>query len=326
MVLRLILSGIKLVGTLHAAILRCNRDFYCAWISSEIGRQGFLRQEDNKSTGNMSTGTYLINLRSSRQRLFAMTEQLEGQGISFQRIEAVDGRGLRADQFDGYDASMARWHYGRPMSGPEVGCFLSHRRFAEEFLRSEHQLALVLEDDTFLPCDLLKTVSKITECLQNVAENWDVVNLGNPPEKYCHRLTQFFQGNQAHDLSHAFYFPLGTFALLWSRSGAEAFLDASRLIYAPIDQFLRDWCAGDGNGYALSPPLIGVDRSQSYIRHRLSDRLKLNLPRYWMMKNVRLLRNQRRARRRFRFKLAENQYNASGGDISSKRLTASMCP
>jgi|694.fasta_scaffold00010_29 glycosyl transferase family 25 len=241
--------------------------------------------------------TYVINLDDSHERLARVRDQLMAADVDFRRIQAVDGRKVSAKSFSEYDDRLARRRYGRPLSGGEAGCFLSHRRCVQEFLNSEYEYALVLEDDVFLPANLRRVLMRLVNWLhQSRGPQWDVVNLGNAPRKLSQGLTRLKVQQQELELQAAYYFPLGTFGLLWSRSGAKRFLEQTHTIYAPVDQFLRDWCAVSGQGLALTPALIGVDRSQSYIRHRLIDRMKLNLLFYWVMKNVRLARNHYNAR------------------------------
>jgi glycosyl transferase, family 25 len=244
---------------------------------------------------------FVVNLESSSQRLDRMTDQLSSAGIEFQRVPAVDGRAAAAESFSEYDGKLALRRYGRPMSGPEVGCFLSHRRSAEQFLSTDEEFALVLEDDTYMPDEFLAILMQLSNVLRsNDPGSWDIINLGNPPKKYARPWTEIRHGLDTFSLCRSFYFPLGTFALIWNRSGAEEFLRQSERVYAPVDQFIRDWCAATGRGLALAPSLVGVDRSQSDIRPRLSDRLKLNLIRYWTIKNLRLLKNHRQAKQSMR--------------------------
>lgn len=242
--------------------------------------------------------TYLINLECSQERLANVTNILEMAGITFSRIAAVDGRQRSAEQFPQYSHRSALNRYGRPMSGPEVGCFLSHRRCIEAFLSTSKQYALVFEDDVRLPSGFQSVLQQVISLAQHSpTSTWDVVNLGNPPKKHSHPIGPLSAGQEVRFLHRCYYFPLGTFGLLWSRIGAERFLEKSRIVYEPIDQFLRDWCAKDGVGLALSPAPVDVDRSQSYIRPNWSDRINLNLLRYWVIKNWRLMKNNLRARR-----------------------------
>ncbi len=74
------------------------------------------------------TQTYVINLDRSTERMAHMAELLSAQGLEFIRIPAVDDK----------------------MQGPHVSCFLSHIKVWETFLASDHDYALVLEDDVLM--------------------------------------------------------------------------------------------------------------------------------------------------------------------------------
>jgi glycosyl transferase, family 25 len=267
--------------------------------------------------------TYLINLATSNERLEHATSHLRRANIPFERVDAVDGRNKSARDFSEYDDRMARRKYGRSLSGGEVGCFLSHRRCIEQFLATEQLHALVLEDDLVMPEDFLETLRHLlTQLDQSYRGEWDVVNLGRPPKKYFRVLDDFSCGGVHAKLCAAHYFPLQTFALLWTREGGRAFWKASRTIYAPVDQFLRDWCAETSRGFALTPPLVGVARGSSDIANRLSDRLMTNWLAYWTFKNLRLLRNLRRARQAM---LAAGGAQASGGIRTGYYLDPGLC-
>ena len=245
--------------------------------------------------------TYLINLASSRERLEQATIALRRAGMEFERVAAVDGRQKSADVFREYNRKMARRQYGRPLSGGEVGCFLSHRACVERFLATKEPYALVLEDDLLMPEDFPQTLRLVLAWLdQSYGGKWDVINLGRTPKKYFREVQVFEPGGVPVTLCVACYFPLCTFALLWTREGAAAFLAASQTFAAPVDQFLRDWCAETARGLALTPALIGVVRGKSEIGNTLADRLFSNWFTYWFYKNRRLLRNQRKARRAVR--------------------------
>ncbi len=242
--------------------------------------------------------TYLINLDSSRERLEHASNVLRHAGIGFERVAAVDGRNKAARDFVEYNDKMARRQYGRPLSGGELGCFLSHRACVERFLATEEPYVLVLEDDLVMPEDVSLMLRHLLAWLdQSYRRKWDVINLGRTPRKYFRVLSVLSLGGWPVELCVAHYFPLQTFALLWTREGAHAFLEASQTIYAPIDQFLRDWCAETARGLALTPSLIGVKRGKSEIGNKLIHRLFLNWFAYWTFKNLRLLRNHRKARR-----------------------------
>ena len=96
---------------------------------------------------------FVINLDRSPDRLAYMRDQLHGMGLAFERVRAVDGLELDEDEL--------RRH--GDLAPTETACFLSHRRAWEGLLRSDENLALVLEDDTIMSAALAHYVTD---------ENW----------------------------------------------------------------------------------------------------------------------------------------------------------
>ncbi|PHR61130.1 MAG: hypothetical protein COA47_06050 [Robiginitomaculum sp.] len=91
--------------------------------------------------------------------------------------------------------------------------------------------------------------------------NWDVINLGHAPHKLFSPLTEL----AGHRLTRAHYFPLTTTALLWSRPGAQRFVQTSGQIFAPVDHFFRKWCATHNGGLDLSPAIVSPSGAPSDI-------------------------------------------------------------
>lgn len=197
----------------------------------------------------------VINLDGSSERMDAARKDLEAAGIQFRRLSAVDGRGKSAHDFPEYDSARAVGFYGREMTGGEIGCYKSHILAAENFLSSGAAYGLVLEDDVTLPSDAQDILDGALAALDR-QPGWYLVNLGRAPHKIYRKGEAFGR----YSLCRAFYFPVTTTALLWSREGAESFLATRGHIFAPVDHFFRRWCCEHGRGYALDPaPFISAD-------------------------------------------------------------------
>jgi glycosyl transferase, family 25 len=84
-----------------------------------------------------------INLAREPERRFHMEAMIKREGLSFERIDAVDGRALT-------EREIARWRHDAPsfyrLRSGEVACFLSHRK-CWEIIASGAEPAAVLEDD-----------------------------------------------------------------------------------------------------------------------------------------------------------------------------------
>lgn len=124
---------------------------------------------------------YVINLDRSPDRLARMDAQLSALGLEFQRVAAVDGAtlDLSACQARGdIDRDFWRRYHHRDMLNTEAACYLSHMRALAQFLKSDHQLALIVEDDA----DFSPDTPDILKALAARADDWDIVKLiaGHP--------------------------------------------------------------------------------------------------------------------------------------------------
>lgn len=203
----------------------------------------------------------VINLDDSRDRWGRMVRRLEAAGLPAARLPAVDGRVRSAESFAGYDDAKARRLMGRALLGAELGCYASHVAFLHGFVSSGRPHGLVLEDDADVPG---ATIGRLRRALTVLAgtENWDVANCGAAPRRFY----RAFGPDEGVGLVRAYYFPMRTTALLWSRPGAQRFLARHQRIVQPIDLELRDFVGASGRGLALRPPLfpaLGADSTIS---------------------------------------------------------------
>lgn len=209
---------------------------------------------------------FLINLDDSGDRLESASAQLSDVGLAFTRVSAYDGRKTNPDDLSVYDRSAAYAYLGRAMVGGEMGCYFSHIECARQFLQSDAELGIVIEDDIHLTGDFVKTILQAVAWMEeNGHADWEIVNFGNQKLKISTPLKAFYEGADVYQLHKAHYFPMTTTGIAWSRAGARAFLDASQTIYAPVDNYLRHWQTRRDKGYSFLPPLVSTTGSQSEI-------------------------------------------------------------
>ncbi|WP_193143172.1 MULTISPECIES: glycosyltransferase family 25 protein [unclassified Meridianimarinicoccus] len=200
--------------------------------------------------------TQVINLDSSVDRLATARSQLAAQGLPFSRTPAFDGRGKSASELPRYSPLRARLWFGRTLTGGEVGCFLSHRTCAERFLDSNAFAGLVLEDDLQLGDSFAEDLAATVDGLRNgAAPGWRLVNMGHALKANQPR-RQVLTLPHGQSLFLGADFPLTTLALLWSREGAERFLNKARLVTGTVDNWLRSDMAVHGGGLFADPPLV----------------------------------------------------------------------
>lgn len=205
---------------------------------------------------------FLINLDDNHDRLDHASKALTTVAIPFERVSAYDGRGKPPEHVTAYDRTRAIRLYGRPLTGGEVGCYMSHLNCAERFLQTDAQFGLVMEDDLAITPDTAKAFPQLAEWLHAKGPTtWDLVNLCREPRRFFAPLTNV----GSCTLCHAFYFPTTTTALLWSRAGAARFLETRAEIFMPVDHFLRRWCSKSGRGLACKPAIFTTSGAPSDI-------------------------------------------------------------
>lgn len=200
----------------------------------------------------MSCNFYLINLDRSADRLASAQSQLETAGIGVQRISGVDGKILTPEQYAQCDQDKARRYMGRPVVDGEIGCYLSHLRALETFLRSDAKYAIIFEDDMRLAEDFNPVIETLIDRLDQTATPWDVVNISSPERKFYRKMADI----GSRELRHALYFPMRANGVLWSRAGAADFIANFSTIYAPYDNALREWQSVRARGLSLFPPAV----------------------------------------------------------------------
>ena len=201
----------------------------------------------------MKVVTYLINLDGSHERLECAKQQLNDIDWVFEKFSAFDGRGKALSSFENYDDQQAKKLMGRSLLSSEIGCYLSHYNCALKFLESDADYLIVLEDDMQLSTNFKKTILPLLDYLfSNRHLEWSLVNIAANKKKLARDIIEI----NNHTLWHAYYFPVLGLGLVWSRKGAEEFIEKGKIITMPVDVFFQRWLSGNGNGLGVSPALV----------------------------------------------------------------------
>lgn len=243
----------------------------------------------------MKVVTYLINLDGSLERLESAKQQLNDIDWVFEKFSAFDGRGRALSSFENYDDKKAKKNLGRSLLNSEIGCYLSHYNCVLRFLESDSDYLIVLEDDIQLSADFKNVTLDLLEYLHNQDNlDWYLVNIAAKKKKLARDITII--GN--HVLWNAYYFPILGLGLIWSRKGAEEFIEKSKTITMPVDVFFQNWLSRNGKGLGVSPPLATSTDMDSEI---WSEATAQNIKRrelenrdwsYSMKKKKRILQNK----------------------------------
>jgi glycosyl transferase, family 25 len=179
---------------------------------------------------------FVINLERSHDRRAHVTAQLEALGLACEVFPATDGAQLSAEELARYDESFVIEQIARPMSGSEVGCYLSHTRLWQTIIDQSIPWAVVLEDDVTIHAELKSVLSAISR----IPVEWDLIRLAGlgptPALELCGLDGQFRLSTLLKGAS-------GTQAICISRSGAQKLLaHALPRIRGTIDDHVIDNC------------------------------------------------------------------------------------
>lgn len=181
---------------------------------------------------------YLINLDRAPERLASADRQLRALGIPYQRVPAVDGRTLPADELA---RLFSENRFYKSLIAGEAGCYLSHVEAQRHFLADGAEYALILEDDLMLPADLSELIAAAIcqrDAASDLAERWDVLKLYGDPKllragKGGIRIAPLVSGYAL--VEYGLSVPAATTAALWTRRGAERFTAAFCGVTRPVD-------------------------------------------------------------------------------------------
>lgn len=194
--------------------------------------------------------TLVINLDRSPHRLARIKQQLEDISWSWQRLPAAEGKNLAMDDVSLVDVDAFKRKHGKmPLPG-EVGCYLSHVWAMRQFLQTDHEYLLILEDDLRIGPDMPKVIHALMDC----AAQWDVVmlsgiHLGRPL--------------RLQDLGHGYSLAVpmvryaGSSCYLLGRRAATAYLADLLPMSLPYDhEYDRGWSRGLKTRVVMPAPCL----------------------------------------------------------------------
>ncbi len=123
-------------------------------------------------TSGSKLACYLINLERAPDRRALMADRFQAIGLDHDVVKAVDGKLL---QFPAPEVSELAFKllHGRRIIPAEVGCYLSHIECARQFLASDADYALIVEDDVTFEPDFVEAID--LACAQG--KHWDLLRL-----------------------------------------------------------------------------------------------------------------------------------------------------
>ncbi|MBK1790522.1 glycosyltransferase family 25 protein [Persicirhabdus sediminis] len=194
---------------------------------------------------------FVINLKDSVVRRKKCEQVLHGLDFPYEFVEAVDGRGKDAGEMsDLYTDRLRKVHSVRPMSGGEMGCFLSHLRVMEQIANGDLPWAVIMEDDVKLVGDL----NQLMHSLAVYEEHWELLYLHRHIASRKEVIEKAIDDH--YSIASLRYYDMGTQCYAVTKGAARKFLDSITEIHDAIDMVLcRPWFHGCVIR-AIDPPIV----------------------------------------------------------------------
>ena len=221
--------------------------------------------------GDGSVQVYYISLDKAEDRRKILMPRLENLGLTYERIYAIYGKDLsQAEKDKRVNRQIFKITQRREVEDGEIGCYLSHLKAWQTFLKSKASYALILEDDaTFNPDEMQNMVNLL---LQH-KDKWDYVNL-DPHRDGNGRVIQKL--SDKYKLIAPRQVVWASVGYLIKRKAAATLIRHALPMVAPVDIYInRSWELGY-KYRIVYPNILGHDFGDTYI----GDRTKVTVNKY----------------------------------------------
>ena len=202
---------------------------------------------------------FLINLDRATKRLSEMEERLSNIGIDYIRISAIDGRNYKPTEHE-YNERLYKRYCGRKTSREEIGCYLSHYKAIECFIKSGKRYALILEDDAVFNSDFVKILNKLV----SIDHFWDFVKF-NTGRDYGFGNVAVKKLFKEYKLYASFFPKAFAAAYIINRKAAKSLYAKLLPMFVPYDHEMIKFWKYDIRQYSIFPSPVRVEYKDSFI-------------------------------------------------------------
>lgn len=174
-------------------------------------------------------GLYVINMKFRSDKRKRMTDELNKHNMTAEFIDAIVGYNIDIDKMVSNNLINNKIH--RPLRRGEIGCYLSHIKTWETFLKSDNKYALILEDDAVFIDGFRE---KFEELLVEIDTPFDVIYLNDNCEHHFGDKCLYGK-RKSKNLFNPGTVGYGLYGYLLSREGAKKLMDIALPIEMPID-------------------------------------------------------------------------------------------
>lgn len=200
---------------------------------------------------------FIISLADEIPRRAVCTTTMKKWGLSFTFSDAVDGARLSvADTAEFYDPDKNIKLFKRPLSAPEIACYMSHYALWKRIAQSEYPCAVILEDD-FDGDDTLPTLLRELALLDLSNR---LVKLHSEKHVSGTALADLAGGYQLIDPGSVPGYALG---YVISREAAANLVEKALPFGRPVDMDLKHWWEFDISILVVQPPVLHIRRGHA---------------------------------------------------------------
>lgn len=201
---------------------------------------------------------FLINLARSKERLTNSTAQFNKQGLSYTRIDAVDGSTLTQPEIDAhYSPELNKKNYHYPLSKGQIGCYLSHRKAWQAIVDQRLDYAIIFEDDF----NLDESIHTAIKNIDKLNYDWQLIKLSAYQNRRRPILFKFPLEHSQQLVIHKKLMS-GCCATAITFDGAKRLLAATEKFGRPVDCDLQHIWETGVPGYSLLPYPVTQDTEQ----------------------------------------------------------------
>tara|TARA_B100001121_G_scaffold108891_1_gene95971 strand:- start:1099 stop:1845 length:747 start_codon:yes stop_codon:yes gene_type:complete len=199
---------------------------------------------------------YIVNLKKDKNRRENIIREVEKQNLTnYEIIDAIDGNKLNQN-----DLNIATFKnkknlnpWNNKMSPSQIGCALSHIKVYQNFIKTEFEVALILEDDAIFLRDFDNNLKKLI--LKNFKFRKQIVLLSELKEFHGKALDSA-DNYEIVNVSNAFF----THAYMINREAARSIISFNYPVKTIADNFVffKIYCNIKITG--LNPFLLDQDK------------------------------------------------------------------
>jgi glycosyl transferase family 25 len=205
---------------------------------------------------------HVVSLASALERRKNVTEQMSNQNLEFQFFDAIEGHTIDDSAIsEVYDSETNSKRFKRPLSKPEIGCYLSHLQLWQGIAQSDKSAAIILEDDL----RVLEPLSTLIESLGALALEDVVIKLDAPLSAAGNgdgqMLEEPFRVYQPRAIA-----PL-TLGYVIGRRAAGRMSVIRERFFRPVDNDIKHFWEHQVPVHHIAPRVIGENKQLSMASH-----------------------------------------------------------